>query len=125
MSQTRLATLERQPALAGAVGEGLHAAVIAVAGAVARRCRAPSRGRGAGGAAAAVPWSRRSCALTDLALDVLALVADALALVRLGRARLAYAGGDLADLLLGDAADDHRRRRRHLELDTGRRLDLH
>src|SRR3954454_13162968 len=68
---------------------------------------------------------RRSCALADLPGDVLALVADALALVGLRRPLLADDGGDLADLLLGVALDDHPGRLRHLELDPDRRLDRH
>src|SRR3954463_15597637 len=60
---------------------------------------------------------RRSCALADLPGDVLALVADALALVGLRRPLLADDGGGLADLLLGVALDDHARGHRHLELD--------
>src|SRR5215212_3007543 len=68
---------------------------------------------------------RRSCALTNLPGDVFALVADALALVGLRRPLLADDGGDLADLLLGVALDDHARRLRDLELDPLRRLDRH
>src|SRR5215212_5533803 len=60
---------------------------------------------------------RRSCALAHLPLDVLALVADALALVGLRRPLLADDGGGLADLLLGVALDDHARGLGHLELD--------
>src|SRR5687767_7835741 len=44
--------------------------------------------------------------LAGLADDVLALVPDALALVRLGLAEVPDLGGDLADLLLVDAADE-------------------
>ena len=65
--------------------------------------------------AALARFARRERAhapLPDLPADVLALVADALALVRLGRAHLADLGGDLADLLLVDALDDDLRRRR-------------
>src|SRR3954449_3517668 len=68
---------------------------------------------------------RRSCALADLPGDVLALVADALALVGLRRPLLADDGGDLADLLLGVALDHHARGRRHLELDPRRSGDAH
>src|SRR3954447_20720740 len=68
---------------------------------------------------------RRSCALADLPGDVLALVADALALVGLRRPLLADDGGDLADLLLGVALDDDAGRDRHLELDPGRSRDAH
>src|SRR5215212_3193312 len=68
---------------------------------------------------------RRSCALTNLPGDVLALVADALALVGLRRPLLADDRGDLSDLLLGVALDDHARRLRHFELDALRRLDRH
>src|SRR5919204_3709192 len=67
----------------------------------------------------------RSCALAHLARDVLALVADPLALVGLGRALLADDRGDLADLLLGVPLDDHARGDRHLELDAVGRLDRH
>src|SRR6476646_8661007 len=74
---------------------------------------------------------RRRCAsltvrlgtLTDLPADVLALVADALALVRLGRAHRANLGGRLADHLLVRALDEDLGRRRHLEGDAGARLD--
>src|SRR5581483_365179 len=63
--------------------------------------------------------------LTNLSADVLALVANALALVRLGRAYLPDLGGRLADHLLVDAAHDDLRRHRHLERDALARLDLH
>src|SRR3954447_17157544 len=66
-----------------------------------------------------------SCALSYLPRHVLALVADALALVGLRRPLLADDGRDLADLLLGDALDDHARGLGHLELDALRRLDRH
>src|SRR4051812_39993134 len=66
-----------------------------------------------------------SCPLTDLPRHVLALVADALALVGLGRALLADVRGDLADQLLGDALHDHARGLGHLEGDALRRLDRH
>src|SRR5919198_5650533 len=65
----------------------------------------------------------RSSPLPDLAGDVLALVAHALALVGLGRPRLADPGGRLADQLLVDAADDDLRRLWDLELDALRCLD--
>src|SRR5690348_17717491 len=75
-------------------------------------------------------WRRRRASLTvrlgtlaDLPADVLALVADALALVRLGRAHLADLGGRLADHLLVGSLDEHLRRRRHLEGDAGAGLD--
>src|SRR3954469_3722976 len=71
---------------------------------------------------------RAGCAsspLPHLPRDVLALVADPLALVGLGRALLADDRGDLAHLLLGGALDDDARRLRHLELDALRRLDRH
>src|ERR1043166_5666233 len=64
-----------------------------------------------------------SGALPDLAANVFAVVADALALVRLGRPDLADLGGDLAHLLLVDALDDDLRRRGNLEGDPLRRLD--
>src|SRR5258707_12767052 len=67
-------------------------------------------------------FSRYSCSLSDLPADVLALVADALALVRLGRAHLADLGGDLSDLLLVDALDDDLVRRGDLERDAERRF---
>src|SRR6476646_906573 len=63
--------------------------------------------------------------LPDLELDLLALVADALALVRVGLAELADVGGDLADLLLVDAADHELRRRLDLEGDALRGRDGH
>src|SRR5512141_3151492 len=63
--------------------------------------------------------------LPDLELDLLALVADALALVRVGLAELADVGGDLAHLLLVDAAYDELRRRLHLEGDALRGRDGH
>src|SRR3954451_22136074 len=66
-----------------------------------------------------------SCPLAHLPGDVLALVTDALALVRLRRPLLANNRGDLADNLLGVALDDDARRDRHLELDALRRLDRH
>src|SRR3954447_8885348 len=64
-----------------------------------------------------------SCPLPYLPLHVLALVADALALVGLRGPLLADVGGELADLLLGVALDDHARGLGHLELDALRRLD--
>src|SRR5215475_4963806 len=74
-------------------------------------------------------WRRRRASLTarlgtlpDLSPHVLALIADALALVRLGRANLADLGGGLADHLLVGSLDDHLGRRRHLEADAGARL---
>src|SRR5215212_644596 len=66
---------------------------------------------------------RCSCALTDLPGDVLALVADALALVGLRRPLLADHGGDLADLLLARALDHDPGRLRDLELDPLGRLN--
>src|SRR6185312_6761377 len=85
-------------------------------------CRRPSPARGGGGDDAPREPTTCSCALPDLPADVLALVADALALVRLRRAHLAHLGGDLADRLLVDALDDHLGRGRHLERDPLRRL---
>src|SRR6188768_2552556 len=61
--------------------------------------------------------------LSGLALDVLAGVPDALALVRLGLADLANVGGHLADLLLVDAPHDDPGRDGHLELDAVGRRD--
>src|SRR5829696_6945018 len=66
-----------------------------------------------------------SRSLAHLSGHVLALVADALALVGLRRALLADVGGDLADELLVDPLDDDARRLRDLELDPLRRLDRH
>src|SRR5215207_4529107 len=66
-----------------------------------------------------------SCPLAYLPGDVLALVADALALVGLRGPLLADDGGDLADLLLARALHDDARGLRHLELDALRRLDRH
>src|SRR5581483_681641 len=63
--------------------------------------------------------------LANLPADVLALVADALALVGLGRTNLANLGSGLTDLLLVGALDDDLRRRRHLEGDPRARLDRH
>src|SRR5262245_12656037 len=62
--------------------------------------------------------------LAFLAVDVLALIADALALIGLGRARGANIGGDLTDLLLVDAGhrDDFLLGARYLHLDA--RWDL-
>ena len=63
--------------------------------------------------------------LAGLLADVFALVADALALVRLGLADLADVRRDLADQLLVDAAHHDPRGRRDLELDARRaRHDL-
>src|ERR671922_1488646 len=56
--------------------------------------------------------------LAGLAADLLARVADALALVRVGPAQAADLGGDLADLLLFDPLDGQPGRRAHLELDA-------
>src|ERR1700753_3918787 len=75
-------------------------------------------------------WRRRRASLTvrlgtlaELSADVLALVADALALVRLGRAHLADLGGRLADHLLVGSLDEDLGRGGHLEGDAGARLD--
>src|SRR5215207_7864693 len=62
--------------------------------------------------------------LAGLAADVLARVADALALVRLGLARRADLGGNLADELLVDAEDREVGRVLDFEADPGRRRDL-
>src|SRR3954452_9052441 len=67
----------------------------------------------------------RSCPLAYLSGHVLALVADALALVGLRGALLADDRGDLAHDLLGVALDDDARGHGHLELDPLRRLDRH
>src|SRR5579884_4194330 len=69
--------------------------------------------------------SRTLGTLAYLPANVLALVADALALVRLRRANLADLGGRLADLLLVGALDDDLRRLRDLEADARPRLDRH
>ena len=54
----------------------------------------------------AVAWPRLLGSLAKLTTDVLTLVVDALALVRLGRALvMRILGGNLANLLLGDALD--------------------
>src|SRR6476619_6178489 len=75
-------------------------------------------------------WRRRRPSLTvrlgtlaDLSPHVLALVADALALVGLGRAHLADLGGRLPDDLLVRALDDHLRRLGHVERDALARDD--
>src|SRR5437764_14336456 len=70
-----------------------------------------------------LPCLTRSCPLTDLPGHVLAFVADALALVRLGLALLADQSRDLAHLLLGGAADDDSGGLRDLEVDPIGRLD--
>src|SRR5262245_52496748 len=62
--------------------------------------------------------------LAGLAADVLALVADTLALVRLGLARRADLRGNLADELLVDADDREAGRVLDFEADPGRRVDL-
>src|SRR5262245_23300651 len=62
--------------------------------------------------------------LAGLAADVLARVADTLALVRLGLARGADLGGDLADELLVDADDREAGRVLDLERDALGRVDL-
>src|ERR671919_914692 len=61
--------------------------------------------------------------LAGLLAHVLVLVADALALVRLGLAHLPDVRGDLADELLVVAANDDRRWGRNLELDALRRRE--
>src|SRR5215208_6339586 len=76
------------------------------------------RGRGGDDAAAWPAWSSCSCPLTDLPGHVLALIADALALVGLRRTLLADDRGHLADGLLGDAAHDHAGGLRDLEVDS-------
>src|SRR5690349_14360496 len=75
-------------------------------------------------------WRRRRASLTvrlgtltDLSPHVLPFVADALALVGLGRANLADLGGRLADHLLVRSLDDDLGRRRHFERDAGAWLD--
>src|SRR5262245_15191057 len=70
-------------------------------------------------------WWPSSSPLADLAAHVLALVADALALVRLGRTHGADLGSRLADLLLVDALDDDLGRHRNLEGDAVARLHHH
>src|SRR5581483_7024791 len=86
----------------------------------------PCRARAGGAGAEPRGWRGGcSCPLADLPADELALVADALALVRLGRANLADLRRGLADDLLVDAADDDLRRHRHLERDALARLHLH
>src|SRR3990170_6238305 len=62
--------------------------------------------------------------LPFLAEDVLAAVLDALALVRLGLAPLAYLGGELADGLLVDAADLDRGLVRGLHLQAFRHVEI-
>src|SRR2546423_5682733 len=61
--------------------------------------------------------------LANLPPDVLALVADALALVGLGRTNLANLRSGLTDLLLVGALDDHLCRGGNLERDADARLD--
>src|SRR5438874_713091 len=62
--------------------------------------------------------------LAGLAADLLARIADALALVGLGLARGADASRDLADQLLVDADDGQVRRVLQLEADARGRVDL-
>src|SRR6185436_9908348 len=62
--------------------------------------------------------------LAGLAADLLAGVADALALVRLGLAGRAHACCDLPDELLVDAEHGEVRRVLDLEADAGGRVDL-
>src|SRR4029453_8390701 len=61
--------------------------------------------------------------LAGLLPYVLALIPDALALVRLGLADLPDLRGDLTDQLLVDASNHDPRGRRHLELDAVRRTE--
>src|SRR3954470_7814121 len=71
-------------------------------------------------------WRRSLLArLSSLAADDLALVLDALALVRLRRADLPDVRGDLADELLVDAGDAELRGPLHREGDAGRRGHVH
>ena len=109
-AQLRLDPVDRGQRVPGDVVDqlGEDALVGAVDGEARTLGRAGDpRADAAAAAQAALPaWSARSCALTDLPGDDLALVADALALVGLRRAPLADVGGDLADELLVDAADD-------------------
>src|SRR5450755_2640789 len=76
-------------------------------------------------AAARRSASLLSCSFTNLPGDVLALVADALALVGLRLALLADEGGDLSDLLLGGTLDHDSGRHRDFELDPLGCLDRH
>src|SRR5215831_3934993 len=68
---------------------------------------------------------RRAEALAGLALHDLAVVADALALVGLGRTALPDRGRDVADLLLVGAEDDDVRGRGRADLDALRHHDGH
>src|SRR5262245_51015460 len=63
-----------------------------------------------------------SCSFTNFASDVLALVADSFALVRLRRAHLPHLCRDLPYLLLVDTLDDDLCRHRNFERDPLRRL---
>src|SRR5205807_1535017 len=63
--------------------------------------------------------------LSDLAADLLSLVAHALALVGVGTAQAADVRRDLADLLLVDPRDRELRRRLDRERDALGRLDHH
>src|SRR5271166_345859 len=67
----------------------------------------------------------RLAGLAEFAAHALALVTDALALVRLGRPYGADLRGELADLLLVRAADDDLVRALDLDVDAGRRLHHH
>src|SRR6185503_16388697 len=72
-------------------------------------------------------WRWSSALLSSLpylARDLLADVADSLALVGLGRPALSNPRSDLPDGLLVDPANDHLRRHRYLELDSVGRVHL-
>ena len=76
-------------------------------------------------ALSAVCWLISLTRLSDLAADNFALVADALALVRVRAPQATDVGSDLTDRLLVDAADGESRGRLDRERDAFGRLDQH
>src|SRR5262245_5262332 len=70
------------------------------------------------------PCRLLACGLAGLLAHGLAVIANALALVRLRRAEIADVGRDLADSLFADAAHDDHRRAFALNLDAFRHREL-
>src|SRR5919198_4214210 len=87
-----------------------------------RKCRRWRASRGVKRAMALLASLALAGGLAGLAADALAEVADALALVRLGRPQAAYVGRELPDRLLVDAA--HREAGREVLVRLGRREGL-
>src|SRR6478672_10703358 len=108
---------------------GLVRTVITLACRRRSRLSAPAdQWKGSGGTGrfpqqASNPEANRSRSFAYFPSYVLAFVADALALVGLGRAHFAHLRRDLADLLLVDPLDENGGRVRHFESDPLRRLD--